>query len=74
MGSTYTLGTSVAKSRRMVDWEKEREKLFAGRANAQRLTEKGQQGQDLKSVDIGAMAKADCASCWKGPWPRIFEY
>lgn len=41
--------------------------VVRGRASAQRLTEKGQQGQDLKSVDIGAMAKADCASCWRDP-------
>lgn len=61
-----TLGSSVTKNRRMVEWEK-RERVVRGRANAQRLTEKGQQGQDLKSVDIGAMAKADCASCWRDP-------
>lgn len=65
-GSMNTLGSSVTKNRRMVEWER-RERDVRGRASAQRLTEKGQQGQDLKSVDIGAMAKADCASCWRDP-------
>lgn len=61
-----SLGSSVTKNGRVVEWE-QRERVVRGRASAQRLTEEGQQGQDLKSVDIGAMAKADCASCWRDP-------
>lgn len=61
-----TLGSSVTKNGRGDEWSsgnRGRELFAGGRECAQRLTEKGQQGQDLKSVDIGAMAKADCASC-----------
>lgn len=57
------VGHQVRTRGRVVEWE-QRERVVRGAGEcAQRLTEKGQQGQDLKSVDIGAMAKADCASC-----------